>query len=104
MRIATNRPSGLIVDAWVEAGHQVFTIHPNEAKASRPRCRSHGAKSDASDAHVLADWLHTDGHRWRRLSPLGDSIRALRALLHLRDDLVATTALGIHWGGTLDSF
>ena len=37
MRIAIERPSGLIVDALVEAGHQVFPIHPNAVKASRPR-------------------------------------------------------------------
>jgi hypothetical protein len=28
VRIAIERPSGLIVDALVEAGHQVFPIHP----------------------------------------------------------------------------
>ena len=49
-RIAIERPSGLIVDALVEAGHQVFPIHPNAVKASRPRYRSHGGKCDASDA------------------------------------------------------
>ena len=64
VRIAIERPSGLIVDALVEAGHQVFPIHPNAVKASRPRYRSHGAKSDASDAYLLADLLRTDGHRW----------------------------------------
>jgi hypothetical protein len=37
LRIAIERPSGLIVDALVEAGHQVFPIHPNAVKASRPR-------------------------------------------------------------------
>ena len=81
VRIAIERPSGLIVDALVEAGHHVFPIHPNAVKASRPRYRSHGAKSDASDAYLLADLLRTDGHRWRELSPQSDSIRALRALV-----------------------
>jgi hypothetical protein len=90
LRIAIERPSGLIVDALVEAGHEVFPIHPNAVKASRPRYRSHGAKSDASDAYLLADLLRTDGHRWRELSPQSDSIRALRALVRSRDDLVAT--------------
>ena len=89
VRIAIERPSGLIVDALVEAGHRVFPIHPNAVKASRPRYRSHGAKSDASDAYLLADLLRTDGHRWRQLSPQSDAIRALRALVRSRDDLVA---------------
>ena len=89
LRIAIERPSGLIVDALVDAGHEVFPIHPNAVKASRPRYRSHGAKSDASDAYLLADLLRTDGHRWRALAPQSDDIRALRALVRSRDDLVA---------------
>jgi len=105
LRIAIERPSGLIVDALVEAGHQVFPIHPNAVKASRPRYRSHGAKSDASDAYLLADLLRTDGHRWAALSPQSDSIRALRALVRSRDDLVATrVALGNQLHSTLDAF
>ena len=105
VRIAIERPSGLIVDALVEAGHHVFPIHPNAVKASRPRYRSHGAKSDASDAYLLADLLRTDGHRWRELSPQSDSIRALRALVRTRDDLVATrVALGNQLQSTLEAF
>ena len=105
VRIAIERPSGLIVDALVEAGHHVFPIHPNAVKASRPRYRSHGAKSDASDAYLLADLLRTDGHRWGQLSPQSDSIRALRALVRSRDDLVAArVGLGNQLRGTLEAF
>ncbi len=88
--VAIERPSGLIVDALVEAGFTVVPIHPNVVKATRPRYRSHGAKSDASDAYLLADLLRTDGHRFKPLAPQGDEIRALRALVRGRDDLVAT--------------
>jgi len=105
VRIAIERPSGLIVDALVEAGHQIFPIHPNAVKASRPRYRSHGGKSDASDAYLLADLLRTDGHRWTALSPQSDSIRALRALVRSRDDLVPTrVALGNQLHATLEAF
>jgi transposase len=105
VRIAIERPSGLIVDALVEAGHQLFPIHPNAVKASRPRYRSHGGKCDASDAYLLADLLRTDGHRWTALSPQSDSIRALRALVRSRDDLVATrVALGHQLYSTLEAF
>jgi len=88
--IAIERPSGLIVDALVEAGHQVFAIHPNAVKASRPRYRSTNAKSDAGDAFMLADLLRTDGHRWHALQPQSAAIRGLRTLVRTRDDLVAT--------------
>ena len=105
VNIAIERPSGLIVDALVEAGHQVFPIHPNAVKASRPRYRSHGGKCDAADAYLLADLLRTDAHRWTALSPQSDSIRALRALVRSRDDLVATrVGLGNQLYSTLEAF
>lgn len=87
--VAIERPSGLIVDALLEAGFTVVPIHPNIVKATRPRYRSHGGKSDASDAYLLADLLRTDGHRFKPLAPQSDEIRALRALVRGRDDLVA---------------
>lgn len=87
--IAIERPSGLIVDALVEAGHPVIPIHPNVVRACRPRYRAAGGKSDPGDAYMLADILRTDGHRFRPLMPASDHIRALRALVRGRDDLVA---------------
>jgi transposase len=88
--VAIERPSGIVVDTLLEAGFSVVPIHPNAVKATRPRYRSHGAKSDASDACLLADLLRTDGHRFKPLAPQSDEIRALRALVRGRDDLVAT--------------
>jgi transposase len=88
--VAIERPSGLLVDTLVEAGFMVVPIHPNAVKASRPRYRSHGGKSDASDAYLLADLLRTDGHRFKALTAQGDEIKALQALVRGRDDLVAT--------------
>ncbi|HVN36339.1 MAG TPA: IS110 family transposase [Casimicrobiaceae bacterium] len=88
--VAIERPSGLVVDALIDAGFSVVPIHPNVVKATRPRYRSHGAKSDASDAYLLADLLRTDGARFRPLQPQCDGIGALRALVRGRDDLVAT--------------
>ncbi len=88
--LAIERPSGLIVDVLVEAGHPVVPIHPNAVKAARPRYRAAGGKDDRGDAYLLADLLRTDGHRFRPLAPLSDEMRALRALARARDDLVAT--------------
>src|ERR1700712_262250 len=86
--IATERPSGLIVDALLAAGHKVIPIHPNVVKACRPRYRAAGGKSDPGDAYMLADILRTDGHRFRPLIAVSDEIKALRALVRGRDDLV----------------
>jgi transposase len=90
LSIAIERPSGLLVDTLIEAGYPIVPIHPNIVKATRPRYRSHGAKSDASDAYLLADLLRTDGARFAPLQPQSDAIRALRALVRGRDDLIAT--------------
>ena len=112
-RIAIERPSGLLVDALVDAGLEVVPIHPNAVKASRPRYRSHGGKSDASDAYLLADLLRTDGHRFKALAAQSDEIRALRALVRGRDDLVATRVqlanqlralLESYWAGATEVF
>jgi transposase len=103
--IAIERPSGLIVDALIEAGHPVVPIHPNVVKACRPRYRAAGGKSDASDAYMLADILRTDGHRFRPLAPCSDDIKALRALVRGRDDLVAErVCLANRLRGLLESF
>jgi len=87
--VAIERPSGLIVDALIAAGHPVVPIHPNIVKACRPRYRAAGSKSDPGDAYMLADILRTDGHRFRPLEPCSDDIKALRTLTRTRDDLVA---------------
>jgi transposase len=112
-RIAIERPSGLLVDVLMQSGFEVVPIHPNAVKASRPRYRSHGGKSDASDAYLLADLLRTDGHRFSALATQSDTIRALRALVRGRDDLVATRVqlanqlrelLQTYWAGAGEVF
>src|SRR4051812_4787617 len=103
--VAIERPSGLIVDALVAAGHPVVAIHPNVVKACRPRYRAAGGKSDPGDAYMLADVLRTDGHRFRPLTPVSDEIKALRALVRARDDLVTQRmALAIQLRSLLEGF
>jgi transposase len=103
--IAVERPSGLLIDTLVEAGHPVVPIHPNVVKASRPRYAAVNAKSDPGDAYLLADLLRTDGHRFPRLRPLSDEVKALRALVRGRDDLVAErVALANQLRALLDSY
>jgi transposase len=105
LSVAIERPSGLVVDTLVDAGHSVVPIHPNQLKACRPRYRAAGGKSDPGDAYILADVLRTDGHRFAPLQPLSDEIRALRALVRSRDDLVAErVALANQLRALLESF
>jgi transposase len=103
--IAIERPSGLLVDTLLGSGHPVVPIHPNVVKACRPRYRAAGGKHDPGDAYLLADVLRTDGHRFRPLAPQSDAIKALRALVRARDDLVAERiALANQLRALLDSF
>lgn len=88
LRLAIERPEGLLVDTLVDAGIRVVPVHPNKLKAARSRYTTSGAKSDPGDAYVLADLLRTDGHRFRELAPLSEATRTLRALVRTRDDLV----------------
>jgi len=89
MRLAIERPTGLLVDTLVEQGFTVVPIHPNAVKASRPRYSAAQGKTDLGDAYMLADVLRTDGHRFRALTPLSDETKALRGLVRVREDLVA---------------
>lgn len=89
LRIAIERPSGLLVDTLLESGFAIVPIHPNVVKASRPRYRAAGGKCDRGDAYLLADLPRTDGHRLRTLTPECDQLRALRALVRTRNDLMA---------------
>jgi transposase len=109
---AIERPSGVLVDALIEAGLTVVPIHPNVLKASRARYRGAG-KTDPADAYMLADILRTDGHRFRALESQSDEIRALRALVRTRDDLVVErvalanqlrSLLESYWPGAVEIF
>jgi transposase len=103
--IAIERPSGLIVDALLASGHPIVPIHPNAVKACRPRYSAAGGKNDLGDAYLLADVLRTDGHRFRPLAPPSDAIKALRALVRTRDDLINhRLALANQLRALLDSF
>lgn len=103
--VAIERPSGLVVETLLAEGHPVVPVHPNALKACRPRYRAAGGKSDPGDAYILADVLRTDGHRFRPVLPASDEMRALRALVRTRDDLVAErVALANQLRALLESF
>lgn len=57
--VAIERGEGLVVGRIARAGHPVLMIEPTSFKAARPRWGSAGAKSDAADAFMLADYART---------------------------------------------
>jgi hypothetical protein len=70
--IETDR--GPWVAALVAAGYRVFAINPMQVARYRERHTTSGAKSDAGDAHTLADMVRTDAHQLREVA--GDSALA----------------------------
>lgn len=105
LRVAIERPSGLLVDTLLEAGFLVVPVHPNQLKATRARYQAAPGRSDAGDAYMLADLLRTDGHRFPPLQAPSDRTRALRVAVRTRDDLVATRVqLANQLRSLLDSF
>lgn len=87
-RVAIERPDGILVERLLAAGLEVLAIHPNQARAARPRFAVAHGKSDRFDAYVLAELARTDAHRFRALTPDSDETKALRALTRAREDLV----------------
>ncbi|WP_433724361.1 IS110 family transposase [Nocardia sp. CA-129566] len=69
--IETDR--GPWVGALVAAGYTVLAVNPLQAARFRDRLGVSGAKSDAGDAHVLADMVRTHSHELRPVA--GDSAR-----------------------------
>jgi transposase len=76
--IETDR--GPWVSALRAAGYQVFAINPLSAARYRERHSTSGAKSDAGDAHVLAEIVRLDRDHHRQIagdSDLADAIKLL---------------------------
>jgi transposase len=67
--IETDR--GPWVAALIAAGYVVYAVNPRQAARYRERQSASGAKSDAGDAHMLADMVRTDSHQLRAVA--GDS-------------------------------
>lgn len=86
--VALERPDGRLVDALLEAGHPVVPVSPNAIKAWRDGEVISGAKSDAGDAEVIAEYLRMRQHKLRVLAPFSDATRGLRAAVRARDALV----------------
>ncbi len=76
--IETDR--GPWVTALRAAGYQVFAINPLSAARYRQRHSTSGAKSDAGDAHVLAEIVRLDREHHRPIagdSDLADAVKLL---------------------------
>jgi transposase len=108
MPVGIERPNGQLVDLLLEAGHPVVPVSPNAIKTWREGEVLSGAKSDAGDAAVIAEYLRLRQHRLRVAAPYADETKALRTVVRTRDDLVVmrvaatnqlSALLEAHWPG-----
>jgi transposase len=108
MPVAIERPDGRLVDLLLEAGHPVVPVKPNAIKTWREGEVLSGAKSDAGDAAVIAEYLRLRAHKLKAAAPYSDQTRALRTVVRTRGDLVEmrvaatnqlSALLDAHWPG-----
>ena len=86
--IETDR--GLWVGALTAAGYQVFAINPLAVARYRDRHHVSGAKSDASDAKLLADLVRTDRHNHRPIAGDSAEAEAIKVLARAHQSLIWT--------------
>jgi len=84
--IETDR--GPWVIALVAAGYRVFAINPLQVARYRERQSVSGAKSDAADAHTLADMVRTDSHQLRQVAGDSDQAEAVKVVARAHKTLV----------------
>jgi transposase len=84
--IETDR--GLWVEALAAAGYQVFAINPLAVARYRDRHHVSGAKSDASDAKLLADLVRTDRHNHRLIAGDSPAVEAIKVLARGHQNLI----------------
>lgn len=94
--VAIETTRGLVVDRLLAAGHPVVPVHPNAFHAMRPRWGASKAKTDAGDSHKLADYLRTDGHQLRRLTPTDPKTLELQALTRQRADHIEAKVAAVN--------
>jgi transposase len=86
--IETDR--GLWVTALSAAGYQVYAVNPLAVARYRDRHHLSGAKSDASDAKLLADLVRTDRHNHRPIAGDSADAEAITVLARTHQSLIWT--------------
>ena len=86
--IETDR--GLWVGALVAAGYRLYAVNPLAVARYRDRHHVSGAKSDASDAKLLADLVRTDRHNHRPIAGDSAQAEAIKVLARAHQTLIWT--------------
>ena len=84
--IETDR--GTWAAALIAAGYLVFPVNPLQASRYRERLGVSRAKSDAGDAHMLADMVRTDSHQLRPAAGDSPEAEAVKVLARAHKTLI----------------
>ena len=84
--IETDR--GPWVAALIAAGYLVYPVNPLQASRYRERHGVSRAKSDAGDAHMLADMVRTDSHQLRPAAGDSPEAEAVKVLARAHKTLI----------------
>jgi transposase len=88
VKIGIETERGPWVAALITAGYEVFAINPMSTARYRERHSTSGAKSDAGDAHVLAEIVRLDRAHHRPVAGDSDDGEALKLVTRAHQSLI----------------
>ena len=88
VKIGIETDRGPWVAALVASGYQVYAINPLQSARARQGNGVSGAKSDAGDAHVLADMVRTGCHQLRTVAGDSKQAGAVKVLTRMHQSLI----------------
>jgi transposase len=88
VKVGIETDRGPWVGALVAAGYEVFAINPMQVARYRERHSTSGAKSDAGDAHVLAEIVRLDRDHHRPVAGDSADVEALKLVARTHQSLI----------------
>jgi transposase len=86
--VAIETDRGLWVQAMVAAGYTVYGLNPKQVARFKERYNLSGAKSDAADAHALADMVRTERHQLRTVAADTPGAEAIKVIARAHQSLI----------------
>ena len=88
VKIGIETDRGPWVQALIAAGYTVYPVNPLQAARYRERLAVSGAKSDAADAHMLADMVRTDSHQLRPAAGDSPDAEAVKVVTRMHKTMI----------------
>jgi transposase len=86
--VAIETDRGLWVQALTAAGYQVYGLNPKQVARFKERYNLSGAKSDAADAHALADMVRAERHQLRAVAADTPDAQAIKVVARAHQTLI----------------